>query len=138
MAGWTTGTGALVDTFGGLVLAAHRPDSQLVHIGNVGTGFTMAARRALRIRFDEMARVEPLFALPALRGGTSAVHFVEPALVGSVEYREYSGGSLRHPQLEGITHRHSTGRSQSSTIECDTRLNRPWRAGAWPIHHCDK
>ncbi|WP_280490326.1 non-homologous end-joining DNA ligase [Nocardia carnea] len=102
VAGWTTGTGAFASTFGGLVLAAHRPDGQLVHIGNVGTGFTMAARRALRTRLDEIARTEPLFALTPGRVGAGAVHFVQPILVGSVEYREYSGGSLRHPSWKGL------------------------------------
>lgn len=102
VAGWTTGTGASADTFGGLVLAAHRPDGRLVHIGNVGTGFTMATRRALRGQLDEIASPEPVFALMPARGRIGAVHFVEPRLVGSVEYREYSGGALRHPSWKGL------------------------------------
>ncbi|MGV9638050.1 ATP dependent DNA ligase [Nocardia rhamnosiphila] len=86
VAGRTTGTGASADTFGGQILAAHGPDGRLVHIGNVGTGFTMATRRALRVQLDESASTEPAFALMPARGRIGAVHFVEPRLVGSVEY----------------------------------------------------
>ncbi|MFI6955956.1 hypothetical protein ACIBJI_21065 [Nocardia sp. NPDC050408] len=40
----------MAPTFGSLVLAAHDNDGRLTYIGNVGTGFSMAARRSLRAR----------------------------------------------------------------------------------------
>ncbi|MGW4066257.1 non-homologous end-joining DNA ligase [Nocardia grenadensis] len=103
VAGWTAGTGSASATFGSLILAAHDADGRLVHIGNVGTGFTSAARRALRTRLDEIARSEALFPLtPARFGRPGAPHWVDPVLVGDIEYREYTGEGLRHPSWRGL------------------------------------
>jgi bifunctional non-homologous end joining protein LigD len=89
-------------TFGSLILAAHAPGGQLIHIGDVGTGFTMAERRALQARLDGIARPDALFALTPARGRTGAVHWVNPVLVGGIEYREYTGDGLRHPSWRGL------------------------------------
>jgi bifunctional non-homologous end joining protein LigD len=74
-----------------------------VHIGSVGTGFTMAARRALRARLDELARPDSPLPLESARGRIGGiVRFVEPRIVGSVEYREFRTGALRHPSWRGV------------------------------------
>ncbi|MFI9535952.1 non-homologous end-joining DNA ligase [Nocardia fusca] len=105
VAGWTAGTGSAGATFGSLILAAHDADAdgRLVHIGNVGTGFTTAARRALRARLDEIPRSEALFPLtPGRFGRPGTPHWVDPVLVGDIEYREYTGEGLRHPSWRGL------------------------------------
>src|SRR5690606_4037234 len=40
VAGWTSGSRSVSGSFGSLILGAHDPAGNLVHIGNVGTGFT--------------------------------------------------------------------------------------------------
>lgn len=100
VAGWTTGNGGLRATFGSLVLAAHDPQGRLVHIGNVGTGFTAADRRALRTRLDTIARTGSPLARTLPRTGTT--HWVDPVLVGDIEFREFTGDGLRHPSWRGL------------------------------------
>lgn len=104
--GWTEGTGAMSKTFGSLALAAHDPAGRLTPLGFVGTGFKANDRRALRSRLDELTTTanpsdEPLARSPWGRK-TGAVHWVRPELVADVEYREYTGGSLRHPSWRGL------------------------------------
>ena len=103
VAGWTTGTRMLSSTFGSLVLAAHAPNGHLVYIGNVGTGFTMAARRKLRAHLDALAADRSPFDTPVTgHTHTGGVHWVRPELVGDIEYREYTGDGLRHPSWHGL------------------------------------
>ncbi len=54
VAGWTPGAGGFQHTFGSLVLGAYDDTGRFVYIGNVGTGFTQAARRAIRGALDEI------------------------------------------------------------------------------------
>lgn len=100
--GWVDGTGAASSGVGSLLLGAYDDEHRLVYIGHVGTGFTSATRRSLR---DLLATIErptsPLAAPPPARD-TKGAHWVEPELVGDVEYREYAGGSLRHPSWKGL------------------------------------
>ncbi len=101
--GHTAGSGAMTGTFGALALSAYDTAGLLVHIGSVGTGFTMAARRALRARLDELARPDAPLSLEPARGRIGgAVRFVEPRIVVSVEYREFRRGALRHPSFRGV------------------------------------
>lgn len=88
-------------TFGSLVLGAHTPEGRLVYIGNVGTCFTLAARRGLRARLDALATQSMPFDLaPGGRAG-GVVSWVRPELIGDVEYREFTGEGLRHPSCRG-------------------------------------
>lgn len=100
VAGWTTGNGALGPTFGSLILAAYDSAGALVHIGNVGTGFSAADRRVLRARLDTIARERSPLARVLPRLGTA--HWVEPVLVGDIEFREFTGDGLRHPSWRGL------------------------------------
>ncbi|MEU4341835.1 non-homologous end-joining DNA ligase [Nocardia sp. NPDC023852] len=102
VAGWTPGNGMLAPTFGSLVLAAHNSDKRLVYIGNVGTGFTVLARRALRKQLDDLAvDTSPFDPIPDRRE-LRAARWVRPELVGDIEYREYTGDGLRHPSWRGL------------------------------------
>lgn len=100
--GWMDGAGSARGGVGSLLLGAYDDDGRLLYIGHVGTGFSGAGRRALR---DQLAHLErptsPLAAPPPARD-TKGAHWVEPELVGDVEFREYAGGSLRHPAWKGL------------------------------------
>ncbi len=86
--GWIPATGP-AGRVGSLVLAAHDAEGALVLLGQVGTGFTDAARRAL---YDELTRIRsdrsPLRGGNVSRGQGGRVRWVAPTLVGSVQYRE--------------------------------------------------
>ncbi|NKV32226.1 ATP-dependent DNA ligase [Rhodococcus hoagii] len=100
--GWVDGSGAARHGVGSLLLGAYDDDGRLVYIGHVGTGFTTALRRSLREQLATLERpASPLAAPPPSRDAKDA-HWVEPQLVGDVEYREYTGGSLRHPSWKGL------------------------------------
>ncbi len=110
IAGWYPATGAK-HVLGSLLLAAHGEDGRLVHVGDVGTGFTDATRRALLAELAPLARSDPPFAGPLSlvsgwrgrsprRGG---IQWVEPRLVGEIEYRAFGrDGAFRHPSWRGL------------------------------------
>ncbi|MEV1132611.1 MULTISPECIES: non-homologous end-joining DNA ligase [Rhodococcus] len=100
--GWLPGSGSAAGGIGSLILGAHDDEGQLVYIGKVGTGFTAATRRTLRAQLDSLERTTSPLAVPAPARDTRDAHWVEPVLVGDVEFREYAGGSLRHPSWKGL------------------------------------
>ncbi|MFE3194813.1 non-homologous end-joining DNA ligase [Nocardia sp. NPDC059240] len=102
VAGWTPGSGAFGASFGSLVLGAHDDTGRLVYIGNVGTGFTQAARRILRDALNEIEVDASPFEKPPTEAGAGGWHWVEPILVADVEYREFSGERLRMPSWKGL------------------------------------
>ncbi len=100
--GWTPiNGGGERGALGSLVLGAYDEDERLVYVGHVGTGFSAAGRRVLRDQLIGIAVSESPFGLPASTGGMASVHWVEPRLVGTVEYREFAG-ALRHPSWRGL------------------------------------
>ena len=113
IAGWSPSTGH-PHVLGSLLLAAHRPGGQLVYVGDVGTGFTDAARRHLLARLQPLRRDQPPFTTPAgefvrARGwpgrppNRGIVHWVAPQLVGEIEYRAFTrDGNFRHPSWRGL------------------------------------
>lgn len=102
VAGWTPGAGGFATTFGSLVLGAHDASGRFVFIGLAGTGFTHAARRVIRTALDKIAIPACPFAQPPPEARAGGWHWVEPILVGDVEYREYSGARLRMPSWKGL------------------------------------
>ncbi|WP_306304666.1 non-homologous end-joining DNA ligase [Nocardia aobensis] len=100
VAGWIPGSRLRSGVFGSLILGAHTPAGDLVYVGNVGTGFSMAQRRALQARLDEIARQTSPFASPPQFGSVPA-YWVEPGLVATVFYREFTT-TLRHPSWSGL------------------------------------
>ncbi|MBP2192065.1 ATP-dependent DNA ligase [Nocardia goodfellowii] len=102
VAGWLPGSGRFSTTFGSLILGAYDDAGRLVHIGNVGTGWTLPARRALQTDLDRIARSDSPFDIdpPAVVARTA--HWVDPTIVADVEYREASPEGLRHPSWRGI------------------------------------
>jgi bifunctional non-homologous end joining protein LigD len=68
----------------------------------VGTGFSDDARDALLHDLRDLASPESPFAsVPTSEA--AAAHFVRPALVGEVEFGEWTtAGRLRHPTWRGL------------------------------------
>jgi bifunctional non-homologous end joining protein LigD len=89
---------------GALLVGAHDDAGQLVYLGHVGTGFTEAALRRLQGQLAGLERPVSPFAVPVPRQHTRGAHWVEPLLVGDVEYREITAGErrLRHPAWKGL------------------------------------
>ncbi|NLK08491.1 MAG: ATP-dependent DNA ligase [Firmicutes bacterium] len=88
-------------SFASLILGQYRAsDGRLVHVGNVGTGFSS---RDVREIVDELRKLSakdgpPLF----LNLETHAVVWAMPLLVVEVRYMEYTAsGQLRHPVYIG-------------------------------------
>jgi bifunctional non-homologous end joining protein LigD len=89
---------------GALLVGAHDDAGQLVYLGHVGTGFTEAALRRLHGQLAKLERSTSPFAVPVPREHARGAHWVEPRLVGDVEYREFTAGEhrLRHPAWKGF------------------------------------
>ena len=99
-----------------LLLAAHTTDGELVYVGDVGTGFTDAARRHLADLLQPLHRDTSPFIGPFERArgwpgrppSRGIIRWVAPRLVGEIEYRSFalnrtmSWGSFRHPSWRGL------------------------------------
>ncbi|BDT99001.1 hypothetical protein IFM12276_20300 [Nocardia sputorum] len=86
---------------GALILGVYDESNRLVYIGHVGTGFTMAARRALLAQLKALTTTDSPFDQSAPSWRMTAARWVKPQLVGTVEYREFIG-VLRHPSWRGL------------------------------------
>ena len=101
--GWTAGEGRRSGTFGSLLLGAFDGGGALRYLGHVGTGFRDAALD------DLMGRLRPLHRRPSPfdevvpREHARHARWVEPVLVGEVEYRLITrDGRLRHASWRGL------------------------------------
>ncbi len=100
--GWLEGSGSNRDSLGSLVLAG-RLDGQLRYVDAVGSGFTIAGRRAIRDVLDQLARSNPALDVKPPRGIAQAAHWCDSAIVVDVAYREVTGdGVLRQPSFKGV------------------------------------
>jgi bifunctional non-homologous end joining protein LigD len=111
IAGWSAGAGNRHNSIGALLLAAHDECGQLVYVGDVGTGFTDTARHRLLEQLRDLEQRGSPFAgdvarargRPGRGAGRGAVRWVEPVLVGEIEYRSFThDGSFRHPSWRGL------------------------------------
>ncbi|NKS56165.1 ATP-dependent DNA ligase [Rhodococcus hoagii] len=100
--GWVDGTGAARGGIGSLLLGAYDDERRLVFIGAVGSGFTMAIRKALREYLVTIERPTSPFAAPPPDLDIRGAHWVNATLVVDAEYREYAGGRLRHPSWKRL------------------------------------
>ena len=100
---WTPGTGRRARTFGSLLLGAHDADGQLRYLGHVGTGFTDSVLDALLARMTPLRRPDSPFDEVVPREHARHARWVEPVLVGEVEYRLITrDGRLRHAAWRGL------------------------------------
>lgn len=102
--GYRPGQGRIAGRMGGLALGAHDPDTgALLYIGDVGTGFTEAGRSRLQQRLEPLERRTHPFAVAPPRADIVRVRWVEPELVGEVEFRTFtSAGRVRHTAWRGL------------------------------------
>jgi bifunctional non-homologous end joining protein LigD len=96
--GWTRGHAQPV---GALLIGAHDSQGNLVYCGTVTSGLGRANRRSLHqlLCQHEMSR-SPLADHPDDPLGS--IRWVNPGLVGAIEYREYTGRRFRHPAWKGL------------------------------------
>jgi bifunctional non-homologous end joining protein LigD len=101
--GWTPGEGRRARTFGSLLLGAHDTDGSLRYLGHVGTGFTDAVLDQLLERLRPLVRPSSPFDETVPREHARHARWVEPVLVGEVEYRLITrDGRLRHASWRGL------------------------------------
>jgi len=101
--GWTVGEGRRSRTFGSLLLGAHDADRRLRYLGHVGTGFRDTALDDLMARLRPLARRTSPFDETVPREHARHARWVEPVLVGEVEYRLMTrDGRLRHASWRGL------------------------------------
>jgi bifunctional non-homologous end joining protein LigD len=97
--GWTPGEGGRSAHLGALAVGIME-DGRLVYAGKVGTGFTETTLRMLRRELEPLRRTDSPFTGRQPPKGTI---FVEPRLVASVEFREWTkSGTLRAPSFKGL------------------------------------
>jgi bifunctional non-homologous end joining protein LigD len=102
LGGWTEGKGTRAGHLGALLLGVPG-EGGLEYVGKVGTGFTDAALDEMRTRLVALSIDDSPFAARLPTGDARGAHFVEPVLVGEVQYAEWTGdGHLRHPSWRGL------------------------------------
>ena len=98
--GWTPGEGGRGNSLGALCVGVHDDDGSLLYAGKVGTGFTETTLGLLKRELDPLRRDTTPFDGRQPPKGTV---FVEPRLVASVEFREWTQtGTLRAPSFKGL------------------------------------
>lgn len=103
VAGWTPGEGRRGSTFGALLLGAYDRQGRLRFLGHVGTGFTESMLRDLLVALEPLSRQDSPFDEEVPREHARRARWVEPVLVGEVEYRTLTpDGRLRHAAWRGL------------------------------------
>ncbi|WP_173140093.1 DNA ligase D [Kibdelosporangium persicum] len=105
--GWRPGQRGFDNTLGGLLLGGHDPATgDLVYLGDVGTGFSHRERDDLKAQLQQLERRTHPFATTPPREDVARARWVEPMLVGEVEYRQFTRGDgrLRHTSWRGLRH----------------------------------
>ncbi|WP_455826406.1 DNA ligase D [Pseudomonas graminis] len=88
--------------FGALLLAVN-DDSGLVYAGRVGTGFDQAALKNIYAQLTPIERKASPLAKPLTSAQARGVHWVEPNLVGEVQFAEWTReGVVRQAAFVGM------------------------------------
>jgi bifunctional non-homologous end joining protein LigD len=97
--GWMPGEGNRSGRLGALLVGFYE-DGELRYAGRVGTGFSQAELDRLKGILDPLERPDSPF---AARQPPRTARFVEPELVASVNYGEWTQArTLRHPVYQGL------------------------------------
>jgi bifunctional non-homologous end joining protein LigD len=100
--GWRAGQGRRAGMVGSLLLGVPEGPG-LRYIGHVGTGFTEAMLRDLTERVGRLGRRTSPFSTPIPAEHARGAYWVEPVLVGEVEYGQITlDGMLRHASWRGL------------------------------------
>ncbi len=87
----------------GSLVAGYFRDGKLRYAGRVGTGYSAELARALRRELDKLASAKPKFANKLPVGADKGVRWVEPRLVGEIEYRGWTEDKLiRQASFKGL------------------------------------
>ena len=86
---------------GALLVGAHDATGDLTYCGTISVGFIDRARRGLGFRLARMRREASPFRLTDLAVDDRLACWVEPVVVGRVEFREFTG-RLRHAAWKGV------------------------------------
>ncbi|MFI6077191.1 non-homologous end-joining DNA ligase [Actinoplanes sp. NPDC051343] len=110
--GWKPGEGRRASTIGSLLLGVLDQHGQLRFAGHVGTGFTGVMLRLLQDQLTPLRRgTSPARDVP--REHARHAHWVEPALVGEVAFRNWTpDGRLRHASWRGLRPDRSPGEAR--------------------------
>ncbi|AZE61043.1 MULTISPECIES: DNA ligase D [Pseudomonas] len=88
--------------FGALLLAVN-DDNGLVYAGRVGTGFDQAALKSIYARLTALERKTSPLEKPLTSAQARGVHWVEPTLVGEVQFTEWTReGVVRQAAFLGL------------------------------------
>lgn len=88
--------------FGALLLAAN-DDSGLVYAGRVGTGFDQASLKTIYTQLTPLERKVSPLEKPLTSAQARGVHWVEPTLVGEVQFAEWTReGVVRQAAFVGM------------------------------------
>jgi bifunctional non-homologous end joining protein LigD len=102
IAGWKPGEGGRAGHIGSLLLGVQGA-AGLEFAGHVGTGFTQATLQDLQKRLKPLERPTSPFATAVPREYARFAHWVEPELVCSVAFGEWTrDGRMRHPSYKGL------------------------------------
>lgn len=116
IAGYTKGTGGRLSTFGALVMAAFNKTGKLIHIGNVGTGFSdedLSRMMKLLNRLHSSTKT-----IPGDVKAPTPIKWVKPRLVAEVGYMKMTTDrKLRFPRFIRLR---LDGNPADCTIESST------------------
>jgi bifunctional non-homologous end joining protein LigD len=100
--GYEPGQGRRAGTIGSLLLGVIDDTDTLRYAGQVGTGFTQAMLQHLHQQLQPLARATPAV-LDVPREHARHAHWVEPVLVGEVQFRTWTPDRrLRHASWRGL------------------------------------
>jgi bifunctional non-homologous end joining protein LigD len=103
LGGWKPGTGRRAGMIGSLLMGAYDATGHLAYLGKVGTGLTDRMLRDLARTLAPLGRPTSPFGPEVPREDARDAHWLEPRLVGEVEYRTVSpDGRLRHSSWRGL------------------------------------
>jgi bifunctional non-homologous end joining protein LigD len=89
--------------FGALLIGVHDNGGALRYVGRVGTGFNDRLLRDLRARLEKLERASSPFMNPPKGAEARGVHWVDPVLVGEVDFIAWTSDRLlRHPSFKGL------------------------------------
>jgi bifunctional non-homologous end joining protein LigD len=93
--------------FGSLILGLYNQEGKLVHVGNVGTGFTRKSQAELWKQLQKLETEENPFGKKIDTGGRPA-HWMKPELVAEIKFAEWTHPDengeikMRAPVFEGL------------------------------------
>lgn len=89
------------DDFGALILAVYDESGQLLHVGNVGSGFNKQTLTHLKSQMDALGKGSNLFSEEIII--KAKPYWVNPKLVVEVAFSGWTKeGKLRHPVYKGL------------------------------------